>query len=127
MKKTIKEIHQDFEDEFGIHFKDSKGELGFAKAFITEAIKEAFEAVEINASNTSYEKIAGGGEYSYGYKQAKEDQKENMKKFLNEYPYFHANKFAKIIQDHGETVVLAYSDGTTMLGSVDRNELIKLP
>ena len=38
-KKTICKVWQNkFEEEFGCHFKNSKGELGFAIAFIEELL-----------------------------------------------------------------------------------------
>ena len=40
MKKENKDWKQQFKEEFGIHFKGSKGELNFAIAFIEDLLKE---------------------------------------------------------------------------------------
>lgn len=40
MKKENKNWKQQFKEEFGIHFKGSKGELNFAIAFIEDLLKE---------------------------------------------------------------------------------------
>ena len=74
--KTLEQILEDFEDEFGIHFKDSSGELQFVKIFITESIKEAFEAVELEYVEVSYP-------VPQLYNHAVDDQKEKMDSFLN--------------------------------------------
>jgi len=46
MDNTTKEILEGFKEEFGIHFKDAKGELQFALAFIEEALKKNRERID---------------------------------------------------------------------------------
>ncbi len=44
--KTIKQIKKAFRDEFGIHFKDCKGELQFADQFIEEVYNQAIDNMD---------------------------------------------------------------------------------
>jgi len=46
IKEHKEETLKDFSDEFGIHFKNSAGELQFAQAFIAEALDKQIEIVK---------------------------------------------------------------------------------
>lgn len=67
-QEILKEFEEGFIEEFGIHFKDSKGELQFALEFIEEAISETEKETRLAVI------------------------KEIENKFLNKFPAFPPNK-----------------------------------
>lgn len=53
-----KEIIKAFRQEFGIHFRGNKDELGFAEEFIEEALEEQKAAIKEKISKLSKHRIA---------------------------------------------------------------------